>query len=131
MPRLGRAQRYLEGSGRQRPKKVLLTGCPIEPRQSLVAQHDGHLAIVEWRHIWIRLGRENREGFRPVTRRWLPDSGEIEPVAVRERDTIVLPAASMPRLGRWYEATMGWKRAAFRSNEREGAARRFTRSQTP
>ncbi len=112
-------------------KKLILAACPIEPGHALIAANHGHLAIMEGSHIFVRLDRQDRIGFRPVARRRPPDSREIEPVAIREREAIVLAAAPMAELGGWHKEAVIGKGAPFCLDDGKCAASRLAWLKAP
>ncbi len=66
----------------------------------------------------IRLDRQDGIGLRPAMGRLPPDTREIEPVTVLERETEVPRPTAMAKLGcRHQTAVVGWKRPSFRADD--------------
>src|SRR3546814_20439795 len=74
------------------------------------------------RDIVIRCRRQDRVGLRPISRRRAPDAREIEPVAVRQREAVVLAPAAMAKFRGGDEAAMSREATPFSAENGERPA---------
>jgi len=113
--------RHAKASGRKRPKKHAFRSCHVEPFHALVPSQYGHLAIVVCHDIVVGRCCQDRIRLRPLTRCRPPDAREIEPVATRQCEAVVLALAAMAEFGGWHEATMRREGSPFGTNDRKGS----------
>ena len=96
----------LQGAWRQCPQEIGLVTRLLQPCRPVGALQHDHLAIMDWRYIRARIGRQQRKGF--ATRRHrTPYTDETKPILAGLREFPFrlwrLRAGKFEKMGRWHQ----------------------------